>query len=102
MEKKRDNIEQGYCYKIIIDNQGIINVREFLESIDDSENTIFKLNNNGDYSHITYKQLMQSVLKDKTDVTLPELISLTSSLKYRIDGILEGHKYYSKSQANLV
>ena len=45
---------------------------------------------------------MQSVLKDKTDVILPELISLTSSLKYRIDGILEGHKYYSKSQANLV
>jgi hypothetical protein len=40
---------------------------------------------------------MQSILKGRTDVTLPELISLTSSLKYRIDGILEGYKYYSKT-----
>jgi len=83
-------------------NNGVLNVKAFLDSIDESENTIFKLHGNGNYYHITYKQLMQSVLKDKTDVTLPELISLTSSLKYRIDGILEGHKYYSKSQANLV
>jgi hypothetical protein len=78
-------------------NNGVLNVKAFLDSIDESENTIFKLHDNGNYYHITYKQLMQSILKGRTDVTLPELISLTSSLKYRIDGILEGYKYYSKT-----
>jgi hypothetical protein len=82
----------------LIDNEGIINVRAFLESIDDDENTVFKLSNNGNYYHITYKQLMRSILKDRTDVTLPELVSLTSSVKERMDGFLEGHKYYSKSE----
>jgi hypothetical protein len=81
-----------------IDSEGIINIKVFLESIDDSENTIFKLSNNGNYYHVTYKQLMQSVLKDRTDVTLLELVSLTSSVKDRIDGILEGHRYYSRNK----
>jgi hypothetical protein len=77
-------------------NNGILNVKSFLDSIDESENTIFKLHENGNYYHITYKQLMQSVLKDRTEVTLSELVSLTSS-KDKIDSILEGHKYYSKT-----
>jgi hypothetical protein len=74
----------------IIDNRGIINVKAFLESIDDDENT-------RNYYHITYKQLMQGVLKDRKEVTISELVSLTSSIKYRIDSLLEGYKYYSKS-----
>ena len=53
----------------IIDNKGIINVKAFLDRIDDDENTIFKLSNNGNYYHITYKQLMQGVLKDRKEVT---------------------------------
>jgi hypothetical protein len=74
----------------IIDNKGIINVKAFLESIDDDENTIFKLSNNGNYYHITYKQLMQGILKDRKEVPISELVSLTSSIKYRIDSLLEG------------
>jgi hypothetical protein len=74
----------------IIDNKGIINVKAFLESIDDDENT-------RNYYHITYKQLMQGILKDRKEVTISELVSLTSSIKYRIDSLLEGYKYYSKS-----
>ena len=81
----------------IIDNKGIINVKAFLDRIDDDENTIFKLSNNGNYYHITYKQLMQGVLKDRKEVTISELVSLTSSIKHRIDSLLEGYKYYSKS-----
>jgi hypothetical protein len=53
----------------IIDNKGIINVKAFVESIDDDENTIFILSNNGNYYHIAYKQLMQGVLKDRKEVT---------------------------------
>ena len=74
----------------IIDNKGIINVEAFLESKDDDENTIFKLSNNGNYYHITNKQLMQDVLRDRKEVTISELVSLTSSIKYRIDSLLEG------------
>jgi hypothetical protein len=47
----------------------MINVKAFVESIDDDENTIFILSNNGDYYHIAYKQLMQGVLKDRKEVT---------------------------------
>jgi hypothetical protein len=54
----------------IIDNKGIINVIDtVVESIDDDENTIFILSNNGNYYHIAYKQLMQGVLKDRKEVT---------------------------------
>jgi hypothetical protein len=54
----------------IIDNKGIINVIDtVVESIDDDENTIFILSNNGNYYHIPYKQLMQGVLKDRKEVT---------------------------------
>ena len=53
----------------IIDNKGIINVKAIVESIDDDENTIFILSNNGYYYHIAYKQLMQGVLKDRKEVT---------------------------------
>jgi hypothetical protein len=53
----------------IIDNKGIINVKAFVESIDDDENTIFILSNNGNYYNIAYKQLMQGVLKDRKEVT---------------------------------
>jgi hypothetical protein len=60
-------------------SNGILNVKAFLESIDESENGVFKISDNGNYYHITYKQLMQSVLKDRTEVTLSELVSLTSS-----------------------
>jgi hypothetical protein len=77
-------------------SNGVLNVKAFLESIDESEDTVFKISGNGNYYHITYKQLMHGVLKDRTEVTLSELVSLTSS-KDKIDSILEGHRYYSKT-----
>ena len=40
---------------------------------------------------------MHGVLKDRKEVTISELVSLTSSIKSRIDSLLEGYKYYSKS-----
>ncbi|PWU81110.1 MAG: hypothetical protein DLM72_08690 [Candidatus Nitrosopolaris wilkensis] len=73
----------------IIDNKGIINVKAFLKSIDDEKTLATTI--------ITYKQLMQGVLKDRKEVTISELVSLTSSIKYRIESLLEGYKYYSKS-----
>jgi hypothetical protein len=43
---------------------------------------------------------MQGILNDRIEVTISEM-AVASSLKDTIDdGILEGHKYYSKSKAS--
>jgi hypothetical protein len=74
-----------------------INVKEFLDSITTEDNTPITGNKDGDYFGVTYKQMMQEILKDKTELTFEELLKLTRTPK-RLQDVVKHHTYYSKSK----
>jgi hypothetical protein len=74
-----------------------VNVKELLESISNEQDTIFKLYKNGQYTSITYKQMMSEILADRTQVTVSEMLQL---IHERVDGVIDDHVYYSKAAAS--
>jgi hypothetical protein len=71
-----------------------VNVKELLDAIPDDENTMFKLYKDGNYSALTYKQMLSEILKGKTQVTMSEMVRLIHS---RVHDVISDHVYYSKA-----
>jgi hypothetical protein len=72
----------------------IINVKQLLDSITDDEDVTFKTRRDGNYATITYKQMMYEILRDRTQVTVAEIIHLVYE---RLDDVISDHVYYSKN-----
>lgn len=72
----------------------IINVKQFLDSIDNDEDVTFKTRRDGNYAAIAYKQMMRELLKDRTQVTVAEIIHLVYE---RLDDVISDHAYFSKN-----
>jgi hypothetical protein len=70
-----------------------INVKEFIDSITPEDNTAITGDKEGDYFGVSYKQMMQEILKGKTEVTHEELANLIHSGLARI---IKRHTYFSK------
>ena len=76
----------------------IVNVKRLIDAIKDNENTVFRLLKNGNYSHLTYKQMLSEILFPHEYVTIEEMVYL---IHERVHDVIREHVYYSKSAKNV-
>ncbi len=73
-----------------------IDVKKLIDSISDEENTVFRLRKNGNYSALTYKQMLSEILFPREYVTVEEMVYLIHT---RVHDVISDHVYYSKSRS---
>ena len=73
-----------------------IDVKKLIDSISDEENTMFRLRKNGNYSALTYKQMLSEILAGRKQVTMSEMVYLIHT---RVHDVISDHVYYSKARS---